>query len=51
MFSLIQKIIKMLKLIYILIVFCPLFSIELDNSNILTIIGTTNVHGEIDPCG
>ena len=51
MFSLIQKIIKMLKLIYILIVFCPLFSIESDNGNILTIIGTTNVHGEIDPCG
>ena len=22
-----------------------------DENNIITIIGTTNVHGEIDPCG
>lgn len=31
--------------------FCFLFSQESFGNNILTIIGTTNVHGEIDPCG
>ena len=41
----------MLKMIYILFMFCFLFSQELFGNNILTIIGTTNVHGEIDPCG
>ena len=41
----------MLKMIYILFMFCFLFSKESFDNNILTIIGTTNVHGEIDPCG
>jgi hypothetical protein len=41
----------MLKMIYILSLFCFLSSQESVGSNILTIIGTTNVHGEVDPCG
>ena len=41
----------MLKMIHILFMFCFLFSQESFGNNILTIIGTTNVHGEIDPCG
>tara|TARA_B100000131_G_scaffold322789_1_gene378081 strand:+ start:2696 stop:2821 length:126 start_codon:yes stop_codon:yes gene_type:complete len=41
----------MLKMIYILSLFFFVLSEELVANNVLTIIGTTNVHGEIDPCG
>ena len=32
------------------LIFSNLFSQNI-NQNIITIIGTTNIHGEIDPCG
>ena len=38
-------------MIYILSLFFFVLSEELVANNVLTIIGTTNVHGEIDPCG
>ena len=38
-------------MIYILSLFFFVLSEDLVANNILTIIGTTNVHGEIDPCG
>jgi hypothetical protein len=41
----------MLKMIYILFLFCFLSAQESIGNNVLTIIGTTNVHGEVDPCG
>ena len=48
---LVQMIIKMMKILYILFLLCFLFPQETVDNNILTIIGTTNVHGEVDPCG
>lgn len=40
-----------MKLFYTLVMISFLFSEKANNSSVLTIIGTTNVHGEIDPCG
>ena len=41
----------MIKLILIISFLCFLTAHDSAEKNILTIIGTTNVHGEIDPCG
>ena len=41
---------KMKYLIFILLTYLALPQNNF-NQNIITILGTTNVHGEIDPCG
>jgi len=40
----------MIKYIFILL-FSAIFANTDQSDNIVTIIGTTNVHGEVDPCG
>ena len=40
----------MIKYIFILL-FSAIFANTDHSDNIVTIIGTTNVHGEVDPCG